>query len=129
MPIQANLALQFVRGSTFQRQLTFEQPAGTPIDLTDFTAAMQIRKQADANTIALTLTTDPAPGGGVGNDYLTITALTGIVTINVPADITADIDPELYVWDLELYDEGDVVPVVYNWIGGTIQVIADVTRV
>ena len=49
-------------GSTYTVQLVYNDPNGDPIDLTGYTAKMQLRLKYGATTAALTLTTG---GGGI----------------------------------------------------------------
>lgn len=116
MAVQGTWNGQFVRGSTWQSSFVFESPPGTPVPLTNYTAAMQLRKQADAENVALNLNTT--------NGRLTITGATGTVDLVVNAADT-NISPEIYVFDLELTSPAGVVR---NWLGGTITVLPDVTR-
>lgn len=95
--------LQVDQGATFSRVFTYKNPDGTLIDLTGYSARMQIRTGYDAPTFALELTT--ANGGIVLGGTL------GTVTINLSATQTGAIVTtslvgmppyQNFVYDLEL---------------------------
>jgi len=46
MATVARLDFEVVHGDTFRKTLTFEQPAGVPLDLTDYTLLAQIKLYA-----------------------------------------------------------------------------------
>lgn len=85
------------QGSTFQRVITVTQPtsagAYAPVDLTGYSARMQVRKKFGGDVL-IELTTDP--NGGISLDEAN-----GVVTVDMTAEQTADIDRS-GVYDLEL---------------------------
>jgi len=103
------------QGSTWTLQIIYNDPSGTPINLTGYTAEMQIRRKFDSDTAVLTLSTS--------NGGITITGPTGTLDL-VATDEQADIDPGLYVYDLELSTGG----VRTRLIQGTVTVSGEVTR-
>ena len=82
------------QGSVWDLEITYQDPNGVPINLTGFTAKMQLRKEYNSTVADLTLTTG---GGGI-----VITGATGVVDISATAAQTAALDPTYYVYDLEL---------------------------
>lgn len=50
------------QGTTFRRTLTLKDSAGDPINLTGYTARMQIRAEVESTTVLLSLTTS---NGGI----------------------------------------------------------------
>lgn len=103
------------QGSTWTLQIVYNDSNGNPVDLTGYTAEMQVRRKFDSDTPVLTLSTS--------NGGITIVPLTG--TLNLLAtDEQADIDPGLYVYDLELSIGG----VRTRLIQGTVTVSGEVTR-
>jgi hypothetical protein len=82
------------QGSVWDLEITYQDPNGTPINLTGFTAKMQLRKEYNSTIADLTLTTG---GGGI-----VITGATGKIDISASAAQTAVLDPTYYVYDLEL---------------------------
>ena len=85
------------QGSTFQRVITVTHSVSgntyEPVDLTGYTARMQIRKKF-GGTVLIELTTD-IDGG------ITLDEANGIVTVEMTAEQTASIDRS-GVYDLEL---------------------------
>ncbi len=90
----AKRPLEFVQGQTYEKEWTFEQ-GGTPIDLTGFTGAAQIRGK-DGNLLADLTTVN----GGVvitGSEGKVKLALSPTVTGGVPPT-----DDSPHDWDIEL---------------------------
>lgn len=103
------------QGSTWTLQIVYKDSNGVAVNLTGYTAEMQVRRKFDSDTSVLTLSTS--------NGGITIVPLTG--TLNLLAtDEQADIDPGLYVYDLELSIGG----VRTRLIQGTVTVSGEVTR-
>lgn len=67
---------------------------GTVYSLTGFTASMQIRKTADAATVAVSVTPS-------------INTVTGCVSFTIPASQTSTLTDGPYVWALELHGPSD----------------------
>ena len=88
------------QGATFTRIVQWKNSAGNPVDLTDYTAAMKVRESYDTGTVLISLTT-----GGSG---IVITAGTGVLTITISATVTASLDFDRAVYDLELDDGSGV---------------------
>lgn len=104
------------QGATFIRTVLYTDSAGDPIDLTGFTAAMQVRSTASSGTVILALTTE--------NSRLTLGGAAGTIDVLVSAaDMTA-LTPGKYVYDLELYNGAEVT----RLIEGSFTVKAEVTR-
>lgn len=87
------------QGSTFQKIVTYKNVNGDPVNLTGYTAEMQIRKTKESSTIIQTLSTS--------NGLLILGGESGTITMNIPGATTDLLD---FVWgryDLELYPGGD----------------------
>jgi hypothetical protein len=116
------------QGATFRRTLVWRQPAsdedlpetpGDPVDLTGWSARMQLRVEVDADDVALELTTD--------NGRITLGGPDGDITLRVAAaDLERGaIEAGSYRYDLELVDPaGDVT----RLIEGKFRIRAEVTR-
>lgn len=102
------------QGSVFYINLKYQDPTGTPINLTGNTARMQLRRQY-SSPVVLTLTTD---GGGI-----VITGATGNIAIQITDEQTETLEEGFYVYDLELNNGG----VISRLIQGTITVSPQVT--
>jgi hypothetical protein len=105
------------QGADWFINFTYENPAGTPVNLTGATAALQIRTSPLAKTAVLTLTS--AVGGGI-----TITPLTGLIACRATATQTTAITNGRYAYDLEITQNS----IVTRLVQGTIEVSPQVTR-
>lgn len=105
------------QGATLSRTLTWADPAKNPINLTGYTARMQVRETAASNTVVLELTTS--------NTRITLGGTAGTVTINVNAATTTSLTPGKYVYDLEVVSGGGEVT---RLVEGNFIVKAEVTR-
>jgi len=103
------------QGSTWTVSLVYKDSDGNPIDLTGYTAKMQLRRKFDSATAALTLAT-----GGQG---IVITGPTGTIAITATDEQTEAIDAGLYVYDLDLNNAG----IITRLIQGQATVSAEVT--
>lgn len=105
------------QGATFERVFTFyNQDGTTPFDLTGYSARMQIRRDIDATTTLLDLTTENgriALGGAEGTITLTLT----------PGETAALTDDGVY--DLEI----STAEAVYRVLKGAFRLDPEVTRI
>lgn len=82
------------QGATWSVVITYKDSTGAAINLTGYTAAMQIRQQYNSTDADLTLT---SPSNGI-----VITPLTGVVTVTITAAQTFTLAEGYYVYDIEL---------------------------
>lgn len=126
------------QGAKFSQSLLWKDSDGVVIDLTGYTARMEIREEIPSDTIILTLQTNPKPGGGTGNGYITLGEVDqtpGVplynILLEIPATVTGafSIGNEKVVWryDLELLPSDDEDEVV-RLIQGKFVVFPEVTR-
>lgn len=106
------------QGATFELSVVYKDQSGTPINLTGFSAALQVRQNYYDTTALVTLT---SPSSGI-----VITPLTGTVKITMSATQTGALDEGNYVYDLELYSSGGNVT---RLIQGQFTISPEVTRV
>lgn len=90
--------------------------ATAPVNITNYTAALQIRSLPSSPTTVLSLTT----GSGI-----TITGATGTIAVHATAAQTTAIDEGPYYYDLEITSDQNVVTRVAQ---GQVVVSAEVTR-
>jgi hypothetical protein len=102
----------FEQGATFSRQLTV-QDNGSAMDLTNYSARMQLRSSVESTTVALTVTC------AITN------ASSGILTVSNTATQTMGVDAGIYVYDLEIESSAGVVT---RLMQGTATITANVTR-
>jgi hypothetical protein len=94
------------QGATFALTLTWRQ--GEPpvaVNLTGYTARMQLRETTGSPSTVLSLTS--AGGGG-----LTLGGAAGTIALNVSATQTAELTPGTYLYDLELVNGATVTRLV-----------------
>jgi len=108
--------LNFVcpQGSTFSRTLTYKVD-DTPVNLTGYSARMQVRPFHYSDDIFINLTN----GSGI-----TLGASAGTINILVSASATTDIPAGDYVYDLEIITNSNV----YRLVEGKFSVTPEVTR-
>jgi len=90
---------------------------GTPINITNYTAALQLRSLPSDTTTALSLT---SPSGGI-----TITGASGLIEVHATAVQTGAIVAGYYYYDCEITSPANVVT---RLIQGQILVSPQVTR-
>lgn len=109
MAIRGNIAID--QGSTFSTAINVTDANSAVVDLTGYTGEAQIRKHYTSST---------------AYDFtVTITANTGIVTLAMTANNTANIDSGRYVYDCEITNSSGVVT---RLVEGIVTVTPQVTR-
>lgn len=106
------------QGSMWTLQITYEDPNSTPINITGYTAEMQLRSLPSDLTPALTLSS--------ANGDIVITGAQGIISITASSQQTGAVDEGTYYYDLEITDP--VSNEVTRIIQGQVVVSAEVTR-
>ena len=110
--------LYVYRGATFSEAITWKDENATPIDLTGFTARMQMRETVEASTPFLTLTTE--------NSGITLGGVAGTINILATAVATSAITATGGVYDLEIVS-GDTITVT-RLLEGLVFISPEVTR-
>jgi len=104
------------QGADWFLNVTWEDTNGNPINVTGYSAALQIRTSPLARTYVLSLS---SPSNGI-----TVDGVNGLFNIHATSTQTADIAPGRYAYDLEI-NSGSVIT---RLIQGTIEVSANTTR-
>lgn len=104
------------QGATFGRTITWKDANGVVIDLTSYTARMQVRSIVSSDTVVLELTTE--------NGRITLGGVLGTITLTVAASDMDDVEGGSYAYDLELINGS----VVTRLLMGSFTVRAEVTR-
>jgi hypothetical protein len=104
------------QGATFKLDLVWRDSAGDPIDLTDYSARMQVRQSVRSDTTELNLVSpaDIALGG-----------LAGTIAVTASATDTAAMTIKRGVYDLEVVSASGVVT---RLLQGAVEVSKEVTR-
>lgn len=123
MSTPATHTFKLYQGQTWRFTLRLRDDAGTPLNLTGYTARMHVRESVESETLILDLTTE--------NDGLEIDPLAGEIAGDVSAVDTADLplnfEPQTWVYDLEIVSDA-IVPVVTRVMQGNISASPEVTR-
>lgn len=104
------------QGATFDTTLTWKDEAGTPVNLTGYTARMQIRPEVGSSTVTLDLTT--------ANGRIALGGAAGTIRLTIDAATTAALLPSVQVHDLELV----VGSTVTRLLRGSVTIDPEVTR-
>lgn len=113
----ANYDITIEQGATFQLNLIWKDSGGNPIDLTDYTARMQVRQKYTSDEAALSLSTE--------NGTIVMGGVSGTVNISAPAADTANLSIKTGVYDVEIVSPSGVVT---RLIEGCVVVSPEVTR-
>ena len=102
------------QGATYDLNLTWAI-GGTPVNLTGYTAAMQVRENASSSAAILSF----ASGTGI-----TLGGTAGTIAVTASASTMASASPGYYVYDLELSSGGQVT----RLLQGVFSIEPEVTR-
>ena len=116
MAVQYNVVID--QGANWFINFLYKDTSGNAVNLTGYTAALQIRESYSATTTLLSLTSSPAAG-------ITITAGTGTIAIAATAAQTGAITASTYVYDCEITDGTGVVTRI---VQGAATISPQVTR-
>ena len=105
------------QGADWYVNFTYQDSAGVAINLTGYTAAMQLRAPTDSNIVSLSLS---SPSNGI-----TITGATGLVAVRATAAQTGALIDGVYEYDLELTSS---IGIVTRLVQGQITISPQVTR-
>ncbi len=109
MAAKANIVID--QGTSFETAISVTDDAGQPIDLTNATAQSQVRKHFQSSN-------------AISFDTQTITSQ-GQVVLSLSANVTANVVPGRYVYDVVLVRPGNTVTRI---VEGIVTVTAGVTR-
>jgi zona occludens toxin (predicted ATPase) len=113
----AQYDFEIEQGATLLKPIVWKDSTGAAVNLTGYTAKMQVRQSTSSDEVLLELSNT--------NGKLTITPLTGTVTMVFSAATTADIDWKRGKYDLELTAADGTVT---RLIEGEITVSREITR-
>lgn len=103
------------QGATWEITFTYKNSNGTPINLTGYTAALQLRTSYDASSASLSLSS----GSGI-----VLGGTAGTIAVTATATQTGALTAGEYVYDLEVTASSKVTRLVQ----GRITVTPQVTR-
>lgn len=114
--IAGDYNINIEQGATFERTITVTDEEGTPINLTGYTARMQIRPEIDSSTIFAELTTE--------NNLIVLGETPGTISLTINASTTSSMTRE-GVYDLEIISSGGKI---YRLLKGLVRIDHEVTR-
>jgi hypothetical protein len=118
MPNLNSYDLEIQQGATLSLVATWKDSGGTAINLTGYTARMNVRETYSSSSAVLTLTTE--------NNGITLGGSAGTITLSASATTTAALTaPFSGVYDLELVSGGGVVT---RLLEGVATISPEVTR-
>jgi hypothetical protein len=118
MAVVKEVELVIPQGATFIYEITYKDPSNnTPINLTGYTARMQMREKIDDTATIFSATTE--------NGALFVSGSTGMVVLTIPAAITAAFQFKKVVFDIEIQSAAGVVT---RLVKGTMLLDREVTR-
>lgn len=106
------------QGTTFTKSFVWKNNSGVAVDLTGYTARMQVRLSVTSEDVLLTASTT--------NGKLALTPLEGKITLSLSAQDTAGFDWKRGKYDLELEDaDGRVTRLLFGLITVSLEVTRD----
>jgi hypothetical protein len=109
--------LEIEQGATFSRLFRWKDSEGVLVDLTGYTARMQIRRKFSSATAEYSATTE--------NGAIVLGGALGTIQLTISATDTAALTCVSGVYDLELVDSEGVVT---RFVQGNVTVSREVTR-
>lgn len=101
------------QGATYKLDMTYKID-DTPVDLTNYTAAMQVKENPNASAVI-----SISNGSGI-----TLGGTAGTIALNVSATTMGSATAGFYQYDLELNSAGEVT----RLLQGKFEIVAEVTR-
>lgn len=113
--------LVMVQGATFEKSFEYKDSAKVSINLTGYTARLQVRSDTDSSTTLIELTTE--------NGRITLNdPTTGVISLYISAVDTAALTFNTGVYDLELQHVASGRTIVENIVYGNVSLRKNVTR-
>ena len=105
------------QGATFTKTMAWKDSAGSPVNLTGYSAKMQIRKSASNVDVIADLSTV--------NAGVTLGGSAGTIQLDLTATQTSAITAKTGVYDLELTSANGTVT---RFLSGAVEISREVTR-
>lgn len=115
MTTPVNLKFTIFKGGQFEHRFKYVTPDELPIDITGWTARMQI-KDVIGGTVLINSNTPP---------MITVDGVLGLITLIIPASVSSAILGEEGVFDVELVAPDTVT--IYKLAYGKVKFISEVT--
>lgn len=119
------------QGATVDFEIQYKDSNNVPIDLTDYSARMQLRPSVESNTIYLTLSSSlNADGTGLnmsGSNGST-PPTSGSIGIYIASCTSSALTFSEAYYDLEIYSGSGVCPYTVRLLEGKVKLSKEVTR-
>lgn len=121
------------QGSTVDFRITYQDSYGTPINLTNYAARMQIRPTYESNTVYANLSSSILPDG-TGLDLTPISGSiilpesSGSIGVYISAQTSSTFSFAQALYDLEIYTMSGSYEVVTRLLEGKIRLRKNITR-
>lgn len=126
-----NYSFTIEQGATFELELQYTDPNGTPIDLTGYEGRMQIRPTNTSDDVYLTLSSSLGPCGtglNFSGSSGTKPPTSGSIGIYISAASSSALDFTQAVYDLTIYSGSGDCSYVLRLLEGYARLSKDVTR-
>ena len=104
------------QGATFTRTFKYKQSDGTPFDLTEYSARMDIRTSIGGDLLASTST---------GTITLTVGGTNGEIDLTITPSVSSTFTFDTAVYDLEIFTSGNTI--VNRLLSGKIKLSKEIT--
>jgi hypothetical protein len=118
------------QGATVDFEIQYKDSNNTPIDLSYYTARMQLRPSIDSNTVYLTLSSSLNPdktGLNMSGSNGTTPPSSGSIGIYISSCTSSLLTFDTAFYDLELYS-GSSCPTTIRLLEGQVKLSKEVTR-
>jgi len=118
------------QGTTVNFEIQYKDSNNAPIDLTGYTARMQLRPTVESNTVYLTLSSSLNPDGtglNMNGSNGTTPPSSGSIGIYIASCTSSLLSFDTAYYDLEIYS-GSTCPVTTRVLEGQIKLSREVTR-
>jgi hypothetical protein len=123
--IAKELDITIEQGATFDATFTWNNDAGSPINLTNYTGEMMLRTEGKDGVLVFTFKSTP----GINDGSVILGGSAGTIRLLASFDKTALLAAGRYAYDLELTDTAPTPDVVYRLMEGFITITREATRV
>lgn len=118
------------QGTTVNFEIQYKDANSNPVDLTSYSARMQLRPTVDSNTVYLTLSSSlnsDGTGLNMSGSNGTTPPTSGSIGIYISAYTSSLLSFDTAYYDLEIYS-GSTYPVTSRVLEGQIRLSKEVTR-
>lgn len=119
------------QGTTVNFEIQYRDSNNVPVDLSGYTARMQLRPTVDSNTVYLTLSSSLNPDGtglNMSGSNGSTPPTSGSIGIYIASCTSSLLTFDTAYYDLEIYSGSGVCPVTTRLLEGQVKLSREVTR-